>query len=185
NGLADDERHLDLVVQAAGGRRRPRAGEEDDLLGLLAVAVVEQQAPAADDDLARRPGGYRRRREALRLEVEQARRDGLLHEALPDQRRERPAGDRLAVELALHRDQPPRIADPNRGHELRRVADEPGVAVVRRRPGLAGDGPIAESRARPGPGLYDMLEQEVDDRRLVRVELAVRHRHVEVGLPAV
>ena len=59
--------------------------------------------------------------------------------ALPDQRRERAAGDRVAVELRQHRHELVRVADPDRDDELRRVADEPGVAVVLRRPGLAGD----------------------------------------------
>ena len=44
-----------------------------------------------------------------------------------------------AVELGAHRHELVRVADPDRGHELRRVADEPRVAVVLGRPGLAGD----------------------------------------------
>ena len=62
-----------------------------------------------------------------------------LHEALPDQRREGAAGDRVAVVLGQHRRQLVRVADPDRRDELRRVADEPGVAVVLGRAGLAGD----------------------------------------------
>ena len=40
-----------------------------------------------------------------------------------------------------------RVADPDRGHEVGREADEPGVAVVLGRPGLAGD--LVARRAAP------------------------------------
>ena len=74
----------------------------------------------------------------------------LLDELLPDQRGKRSAGDRLAVELGEHRRERVRVADPDRDDELGRVADEPGVAVVVRRPRLAGDLAAGDRRALAG-----------------------------------
>ena len=63
---------------------------------------------------------------------------GLHHELAPDQRGEGAAGDRLAAELGLHRLQAVGVADPHGDRELVGEADEPGVAVVLGRAGLAG-----------------------------------------------
>ena len=59
-------------------------------------------------------------------------------EVVPDLRRERAAGHRLAVELGLHRRELVRVADPDGDRHLLGEADEPGVAEVLRRAGLAG-----------------------------------------------
>ncbi len=52
------------------------------------------------------------------------------HEVVPDDRREGAALDRLAVEQVRHGHELVGIADPHRGGDVRRPADEPGVAVV-------------------------------------------------------
>ena len=69
-----------------------------------------------------------------------------LHEGLPDPRRERAAGHRLALELGLHRLELLRVADPDRDGVLGRPADEPGVAVVLGRAGLAGHRDVGDLR---------------------------------------
>ena len=51
-----------------------------------------------------------------------------------------PPATGAAVVLGQHRPQLVGVADPDGGHEVGRVADEPRVAVVLRRAGLAGDG---------------------------------------------
>ena len=84
-----------------------------------------------------------------------------LGERLPDQRGERPAGDRLSVELGQHRLQRVRVSDPDGDDELRRVPDEPRVTVVLGRPGLAGDRTVGERRALAGSRLHDVLQQRV------------------------
>ena len=73
--------------------------------------------------------------------------DRLLHEVVPEQRRVGAAGDRLAAELGQHRLESVGIADPDRDRHLLVPADEPGVAVVLGRAGLAGG--EAGDRARP------------------------------------
>ena len=77
-------------------------------------------------------------------------RQRLRHERLPDQRRKRAALDRVAVVLGQHRHQLVRVADPDRRHEVGREADEPGVAVVLGRAGLAGDLAAGKLRRRAG-----------------------------------
>ena len=52
------------------------------------------------------------------------------------------------VELGQHRHQRCRVADPDGGGELRRVADEPRVAVVLGRAGLPGDRAVRRACAR-------------------------------------
>ena len=95
-------------------------------------------------------------------------RQGLLHERVPDLRRERPAGDGVAVVLGHHRLQLARVPDPDGDDELRHVADEPRVAVVLGRAGLAGDGPVAERGALARALGHDLLQDRVQDRRLRR-----------------
>src|SRR5439155_13171242 len=71
---------------------------------------------------------------------------------------------RLAVVLVGHRPDAVRVADPDGGHELRGVADEPGVAVVFRRAGLACRGAAARERGGlAGPVPDHVLEQRGDD----------------------
>ena len=73
-------------------------------------------------------------RSAARLLEDRARLD---HEVVPDQRREGAARDRLAAELGRHRLGRVRVADPDGDVMLVGEADEPGVAVVLGRAGLA------------------------------------------------
>ena len=80
------------------------------------------------------------------------------HEVVPDLGREGAAGDRLAVVLGLHVLELVRVADPDRDGVAVGEADEPGVAVVLRRAGLAG-GPDRDVRARAGAGRDDVVQQ--------------------------
>ena len=133
DGVADDARNLDLVrlaVRALGrNAQRTRASRSRGSGRCRAPACPSRSATRS-----RRPVHRGRLLEVLDLVSAGNSRElqRLLHERLPDQRRERAAGDRIAVELRRHRDELVRIADPDRRHELRRVADEPRVAVVRR-----------------------------------------------------
>ena len=117
--LAADIRHLDLVRLAVRDRRRGHAGEELDRGGAPAVAVVELELAVAEDHRRRgRVGDRRRGRRAHVLARARQVRQRLLHERLPDQRRERAALDRLPVELGQHRHELVRVADPDGGHEV-------------------------------------------------------------------
>ena len=79
----------------------------------VAVAVVELQlAVAADDRRRRREYGTEATGTCSGASCRYG--SALLHEALPDQRREGAAGDGVAVELGQHRPQLVRVADPDR-----------------------------------------------------------------------
>ena len=84
-----------------------------------------------------------------------------LHEALPDQRRIGAAGDRAAVVVGQHRHESIRIAHPDGHSKLRRVADEPRVAVVLGRPRLAGRRPVRQGCTHAGSLGEDALEDRV------------------------
>ena len=100
------------------GRRRRRGGRRRRRAVVAEVAVV-----AVHDGSSR--SGTCREREVEHLVVPQRRR----HVLVPDRHRERRAGDRLAVHVE-HRDLALRVAHPDDGRELARVAVEPGVGVV-------------------------------------------------------
>ena len=104
------------------------------------------------------------------------------HERLPDQRRERAARDRVRRGTGRHRHELVRVADPDGGDELRRVADEPRVAVVLGRAGLAGDLPAGQRAALPVPYADDALQHVVDDRRLRLGQHRLRDGVVDVRL---
>ena len=97
-------RHVDLVRLAVGLRLRREARRS------RATERVSRQLPLSRSHAAvavRRPAtsgrsGTTRRREALGRLVQL--RAAPAHERLPDQRRERAAGDRAALELGSHRD---------------------------------------------------------------------------------
>ena len=78
------------------------------------------------------------------------------------------AGDRLALELGLHRLELVRVADPDGDGVLLRPADEPGVAVVLGGAGLAGDHHAGDLRARRGALLDDGLQDRGDRGRRPR-----------------
>ena len=161
--LADHVRHVDFVRQAVRGVRGPRVPEVLDRPCVAAVPVVQLEPPVAVGDVLRRRVRHRRRREALGRVAQVG--ECALHEALPDQSWEGAARDGLAVELVGHRPRLVRVADPNRRHELRCVADEPGVAVVLGRPGLPRGGTPARKRGRlAGPVPDHVLQQRGDDR---------------------
>ena len=110
--------------------------------------------------------------------------ESALHEALPDQRGERAAGDGFAVVLIGHRPHLIWVADPDRRHQLRRVADEPGVAVVLRRTRLAGRGaPAREHRCLAGPVLDHVLKQRGDQRSVLLRQGLDRPGRVVVDAP--
>ena len=69
--------------------------------------------------------------------------------------RRRRRGTRSVIGMQLVR-----VADPDGGHELRGVADEPGVAVVLGRAGLAGDRPPAGQLAPPARAVVTTPSQE-------------------------
>ena len=104
----------------------------------------------------------------------------LLHERLPDKCGKRAAGDRLAPELREHRAEGVRIADPDGDDEVGRVADEPRVAVVVRRPGLAGDLQARNRGAPTRPLADDVLEEAGDELRMSLVQDLMRVRRVLV-----
>ena len=124
----------------------PSPGEVGDEPRSTAVAVVElplrRRACTTHVDEPPRYGGESN--DAILVLLD------LLDERLPDQRGQRSAGDRLAVELGEHRRERVRVPDPDRDDELGRVADEPGVAVVVRRARLAGDLAPGDRGALPG-----------------------------------
>ena len=125
-----------------------------------ADAVVELEPPVPEDDADRRgvgrraaPGSAR----ADRLRVGSA----FCMNAFQISAGIRAAVDRVPVELGHHRHQRVRVADPDRDDELRRVADEPRVAVVLGRAGLAGDLAAGELRRGARAVLHDALQQLV------------------------
>ena len=79
------------------------------------------------------------------------------HEVVPDQGREGAAEHGAAVEGGRHRDQLVGVADPHGDGVLRVPADEPGVAVVRGRAGLAG-GELADRGGLAGAVLQHGLQ---------------------------
>ena len=184
---AADVRHLDLVRLAVGDRRRRlESGEELERRRARGSGRCRAASLPVAEDHARR----RRVREYGGAGTRSCRRrrrygERLLHERLPDQRRVRAALDRLAVVLGQHRPQLVRVADPDRGHEVGRVADEPGVAVVLGRAGLAGDrrsrgaAPPCRSRTRRRPGAAGRRSpalpsvEHADGRRTCRSSSAV------------
>ena len=78
------------------------------------------------------------------------------------------ARDRLALELGLHRLELVRVADPDGDRVLLRPADEPGVAVVLGRAGLARDHHAGDLRARRRALLDDGLQDRGRPRRRSR-----------------
>ena len=98
--------------------------------------------------------------EALLVDLQRAE-----HEVVPDLGRVRASGDGLAAVLRQHRLQAGRIADPDGDRQLVGRADEPGVAVVLRRPGLAPCGDVAELR---DLGRADLDHRLEDVRGLLR-----------------
>ena len=84
-------------------------------------------APVALAGTARRPG----RRSGVRNCRAGRPFSAALHVEVPDRHRERRAGDRLAVHVE-HRDLAARVAHPDDGREVARVAVEPGVGVIGR-----------------------------------------------------
>ena len=73
------------------------------------------------------------------------------HEVVPDLGREGAARDRLAAEVGRHRLEPCRVADPDGDRSAVGEADEPGVAVVLGRAGLAGGEPADRGALGPVP----------------------------------
>src|SRR4051812_25491932 len=110
-----------LVV--GGGRRVGVVGRR---LVRRAAAVLPLPVPGAE---GREPVRHEEVRRGLV-------RDRLLHEEVPDRRRERAACNRDAVHV-VHRDLRALVADPHACLELRDVAAEPGVGVILGRAGLA------------------------------------------------
>ena len=76
---------------------------------------------------------------------------------MPDERRERSAEHRLAIEVGGHRHEAVRVSDPDGDRVLVVPADEPRVAVVRRGAGLAG-GELADSGGSSGAVLEHTFE---------------------------
>ena len=105
------------------------------------------------------------------------------HELLPDLGGKRSACDRLAAELGQHRLQLVRVANPHGYHELRRVADEPRVAVVVRRPGLAGDRSIGKRCAYAGARGHDTLQDRSQRSRLGTRQSLACDRRVAMSRP--
>ena len=83
---------------------------------------------------------------------------GRLHDVLPDERRVRAAEDLAVRGGRHHRDLAHRIAHPDSGRPLGRVAEEEGVGVVLRGPGLAGGRAIVELCPVAGARSQDALE---------------------------
>ena len=96
-----------------------------------------------------------------------------------------PPATGVAVELGQHRHELVRVADPDRGHELRRVADEPRVAVVLGRAGLARRpaGRRAAARACRCPRWTTLLQElRRRSRRVRRREHACARRSARSAL---
>ena len=147
---------LGVVRRRRGRLRRRRRRRRRPLRRVPPVAASAGAAPSR----GRRRRGLRRRRDRRgRLHRRQAlacarRRCGrrrscwrATHEVVPDQRRERAAGDRWPRNSVIIGFRVVGVADPDRDRPARREADEPGVAGVLGRAGLAGGEP-AVLRAR-------------------------------------
>ena len=137
---ADDAWHVDLVRLAVCRAPGAASDEVGNQLGVAAVAVVEpEDAVAPRHSLRRRVlVGVRRKRLGLRACESE------LVEDAPDVGGESSTGHRRAVVFGEHRLQLVRVPDPHRGRELRRVPDEPRVAVVLGRAGLPRDGTVRQ-----------------------------------------
>ena len=115
-------------------------------------------------------------------------RERLAHEVAPDRGRDRPPEDGRVALDELHRHLSVRIAHPDTGDELRRVAAEPRVLVVLRRARLARHR-TADRRGGAGAVCHDALERRGDEvgvvgrhdpvagRKRLAEDLAVRAAH--------
>ena len=167
------------VVAPVRRRRRPAASSSSSSRSSSSRrgsrVVAEAAVVAARDRAPCRVLVRKREREHLVM-PERSR-----HVLVPDRDGERRAGDRLAVHVE-HRDLALRIAHPDDGRELPRVAVEPGVGVILGRPRLARVRMDAVARAGAGPVQRVLLQHVVDLPRDALRERALRLRLAPAGV---
>ncbi|CAH1659347.1 hypothetical protein BOSEA31B_11857 [Hyphomicrobiales bacterium] len=88
---------------------------------------------------------------------------GRLHVLAPDLAGQAGAGDALHLRIVV-------VADPDGRDELGCEADEPGVAVVLRRAGLAADLPARDVELAAGTAVHHAVEHGVDHGEILRLD---------------